>query len=237
MFDGFRSRCWSPRSCARWSASHTSTSTRARCEYSSEGPSRPSSNPSTSSMMMTGGSASGRHSNTWTMRRSENSASVRASRRNASTRSLHRPAPRRMTLPATVRLRRRSRSLKTSPIPPAPSRSTVWKPSNCGRRPASGGAAAPASPLPSSVAVKARYRSTSVRKGATRSSRSAHNWSTGSRSPCSTWCSTNRASRDSSSVVVVIGASRTSAASAPSWPVPAASGTHPRCDPCDGRSP
>ena len=83
MLDGFRSRCWMPRSCARWMATQTSRRIAARCRNSSDGASRPSSNPSTNSMMMTGGVASARNSNTCTMLGSENSASDLASRRNS----------------------------------------------------------------------------------------------------------------------------------------------------------
>ena len=82
MLAGFRSRCWMPRSCARWMASQTSRRIAARWRNSSEGASRPSSNPSTNSMMMTGGVASARNSNTCTTLGCENSASDLASRRN-----------------------------------------------------------------------------------------------------------------------------------------------------------
>ena len=105
----------------------------------------------------------------------------------------------RTTFAATMRSSRRSLSLKTSPMPPAPIRSIVWKPSKSGRvRPGESTAGVTASP--SSAVVSERYRSTSARSGSARSGRPPHRSSSDSRSPCNTWCSTKRANRDSRSV-------------------------------------
>ncbi len=212
MFEGFRSRCCNPSSCARCTASHTSRTIRARCRYSSERPTRLRSKPSTYSIRSSGGRAPALNSRTRTMCGSSNSARARASRRNAST-DTQSVESARSTLPATTLPSVRSSSLKTSPAPPLPIRSIVRNPSNIGR----GSAARSAGVAGGSRNVSSRrYSSTSARTPGSRSGRSAHHARTSGSTPSvrcrSTHCS-NRAS--TSGCPIIDSAARSSAPRAP----------------------
>ena len=109
----------------------------------------------------------------------------------------------RTTLAATMRSSRRSLSLKTSPMPPAPIRSIVWKPSNAGQRSGRGDSTAGVD----GVAVQ-RGRQ---RRGSARRARAAARPGPGGRRTArqrtavrraSTWCSTKRANSASRSASV-----------------------------------